>query len=73
MTEARFPKRKYLRQLRDMRDDFWWWEASYRQAAQSSQVEWLQGRYLDRAAILEDVRVKLQDLFDAVDELPRLR
>jgi hypothetical protein len=72
MASQRFPKRRYLYQLRKMRDDLWWWAGSYYQAAQNTQPEWLQGRFIDRGRVLEAVMHDLQVVMEDLDGLPRL-
>jgi hypothetical protein len=72
MAPERFQKRMYLRQLRAMRDDFRGWATLYREAADTTNAEWLQGRFLDRAAQLQQLAALLSDAFDDLEQLARL-
>ena len=72
MANLRFTKLAYVRQLRQLYDEIIDWRAEYRLAAERTDREWLQGRFLDREAILGDVEVQLRDVIDTLLALPRL-
>jgi len=72
MATERFPKAKYLRQLTQMRDDLYSWSQAYAQAAEHTTPEWLQGRFLDRAAVLEDAAYRVQKAREMLEGVPRL-
>jgi len=72
MANLRFTKLAYVRQLRQLYDEIIDWRAEYRLAAERTDREWLQGRFLDREAVLGDVEVQLRDVIDTLLALPRL-
>jgi hypothetical protein len=72
MANSRFPKMTYVRQLRELYDEIIDWRAEYRLAAERTDREWLQGRFLDREAVLGDVELQVRDLMDTLLALPRL-
>jgi len=72
MANLRFTKLAYVRQLRQLYDEIIDWRAEYRLAAARTDREWLQGRFLDREAVLGDVEVQLRDVIDTLLALPRL-
>jgi hypothetical protein len=72
MRNLRFPKATYVRQLQQLYDEIDGWRAEYRIAAERTDREWLQGRFLDREAILGDAACQVRDLMDTLLALPRL-
>jgi hypothetical protein len=72
MANQRFPTRTYLRRLRDMEDDLILWSSRYRTAAYSTPAGMLQGRFMDRQVMLQDVARMLHEVRDVLQELPRL-
>jgi hypothetical protein len=49
-----------------------WWHVSYREAAADTTAEWLQGRFLDRAAVLAELQHQLLEARHTLNGLPRL-
>jgi hypothetical protein len=72
MANSRFTKLTYVRQLYELYDEIVAWRAEYRLAAERTDREWLQGRFLDREAVLGDVELQLRDVIDTLLALPRL-
>lgn len=72
MATKRFPASMYLRQLRKMEEDLWWWEGSYREAATRTTSEYLLERFTDRANVLADARYQIQKVRDTLYAVPRL-
>lgn len=73
MADERFPKRKYLRQLRGILDDLDAWSTQYAAAADEREHDWLRGQFEERINVLRNTRVAVSDAFMALEELPRLR
>jgi hypothetical protein len=72
MPTERFPKTKYIRQLRTMENDVWEWIATYRRAAADHPDDWLGSRFEERATVLEDVAYAARKLGDMLYGVPRL-
>ena len=73
MSRVRFPKAKYLRQLRAIERDMWVWQNQYTQTSRLTTSQWLAFRFDQRAVALEDVRVQLVRTIGLVEQLPRLQ
>jgi hypothetical protein len=72
MAGQRFPHRKYLRQLRDMREDLLAWSEVWRAAGREEPDLATAYRYASRAEVVDDVQAKLLDAFLVLEELPRV-
>jgi len=72
MANERFPKRKYLKQLRGMRYALSEWRREYQLAERDTTTAWLAGSYAGRAACLELTIAALDQAFTELEGLPRL-
>lgn len=68
----RFPLRKYLRQLRDMRQEVLLWQRQYEAASRTTTSLSLASRFDQRAALLYDTQAQLLHTYLMLEELPRL-
>jgi hypothetical protein len=72
MSFERFPRAMYVRQLKKVRSDLWWWSAAYMQSAIEQQDQIASARLEDRAHVLDDAMHQLLGVIDTLDQLPRL-
>jgi len=72
MATSRFPKAKYLRQLRTMEEDISFWRLKYLEAAVTTTSDHLAGRFSARAYVLEDVELRAHELREMLGALPRI-
>jgi hypothetical protein len=61
-----------MRQVLEIRAELHRWQVEYAIAAAHSQNQWLAGKFADREAILADAIHQLDDVAEALSELPRL-
>lgn len=71
MPEERFPKKRYLRELRSMRNDFDRWQRAYRAAGSTTPVEWLAVKLSQRADTCEGLWHLTDQAVRALEDLPR--
>lgn len=72
MAEQRFPRARIVRQLDKLAQELSDWQADYAAAAETTQAEWLQGRFMDREAILGEAYRLTEELRRFLFQLPRL-
>lgn len=72
MATRRFPRARIVRQLDALYDELTDWQFEYAQAAQTTQAEWLQGRFMDREAVLAEAGRLTDELRRFLFQLPRL-
>jgi len=72
MTDVRFPQRKYLRQLRDMREDLVEWSKYFDHTGRLQSDLAVARRHAQRAEMLHDIQAQLLRAFLILEELPRL-
>lgn len=73
MPSERFPKRKYLRLMREMDAELGSWRESYLREARNTPALGLAGRLEMRAEHLRDAIALTRRVFDVLEELPRLK
>lgn len=72
MPTRRFPKTKYIRQLRALEADMREWAASYRQAEAEHPDDWLGSRFAERADVLDEIAYAAMKLGDLIYAVPRI-
>jgi len=72
VATQRFPRRKFWRQLRDMDEELGVWRASYLEAIATTQSEWLQGRFMDREAVIAELQERVFRASELLEDFPRL-
>jgi hypothetical protein len=73
MSNERFPKTRYMGELTRMAATFRNWAEQYRAAAMSAEPEWLQGRFMDRAALMTELELDALELSNKLGLMPRLQ
>lgn len=72
MFVERFPRRAYMKRLRQLNMELQDWQRKYKRMAAYTESEALAGRLQQRANILDAAAVDVQLVVERLDELPRL-
>jgi len=65
-------RRNGAMQLRDMDEELGVWRASYLEAIATTQSEWLQGRFMDREAVIAELQERVFRASELLEDFPRL-
>jgi len=71
-AHTRFPRQKYVRQLRRLRADLVAWRELYAEAATSSPIPYLAGGFSARHTVLVDLVDLVAVAIAELEQLPRL-
>ena len=73
VADIRFPRRRIRRRLLDIDQELGEWRAQYLEAIGTTQAEWLQGRFMDREAILAEIQERIYTAAELLEGFPRLK